>query len=418
MTNPTSEMRVEASSMALRTINPIRQIVDTLTIPQATDDKPFIPLSIGDPTRFGNLPPPPSVTDAVIEAVKSGAFDGYPPSAGYVSVRQALADHISLTCGDQPGPLANDIVLTSGCSHALDLALAALADPDDIVLIPAPGFSLYGVVLTSYGITAKSYPLLPERSWEIDLEALEDLVVPGRTKAIVVNNPSNPCGSVFSREHMVDIIEFAQRHDLVIVADEIYAGIVFKDVKYYTFASLSVNVPVIQVGGIAKQYVVPGWRLGWVVLHDRNGAFADYHKGLLMLSQRILGPCSLIQAALPAILMDTTASYFEAYNDQLQLNAEYCVDRLSKIFGLVPVAPQGAMYIMTKVDLNAFHDIVDDTDFTQKLMLEEFVMVLPGAAFSMPGYFRIVCCAPLSSLCSAMDRMESFCLRHCLTSGI
>lgn len=120
----------------------------------------------------------------------------------------------------------------------------------------------------------RSYNLLPQKNWEVDLNYMEQLI-DNDTCAIVINNPSNPCGSVFSKEHIYEILKIAEKHFLPIIADEIYEHMVFPGTKYYSFSSLSKNVPILSCGGLTKRFIVPGWRLGWIVIHDRNNAFHD-----------------------------------------------------------------------------------------------------------------------------------------------
>jgi tyrosine aminotransferase len=187
--------------------------------------------------------------------------------------------------------------------------------------------------------------LQPDRSWEVDLEHAATLV-DEKTRLIVVNNPSNPCGSVYSKTHLQDIVKFAREHKLPIVADEIYGDIVFKGHEFVQIAAVSDDVPILSVGGISKQFVVPGWRLGWVAIHDLGNRFQAVRVALTKLSQLILGPNSLIQGALPGILHETKKEYLEGINVLLEKQAAYIVSRLSKIPGLRVIAPQGAMYVM------------------------------------------------------------------------
>lgn len=173
-------------------------------------------------------------------------------------------------------------MICSGCSGALDLCVTVLADEGQNILMPRPGFSLYQTLAMSKGIECRYYDLLPEKNWEIDLAHLESLV-DGRTAAIVVNNPSNPCGSVYSREHLLDILRVAEKTRVPIIADEIYADMAFRPHRFYPLASLTETVPVLAVGGLAKRYLVPGWRVGWVLVHDRRGLFTEVRCTIMVL---------------------------------------------------------------------------------------------------------------------------------------
>lgn len=145
----------------------------------------------------------------------------------------------------------------------------------------------------------------------MDLESLESQI-DENTAAIVVNNPSNPCGSVYTREHLKDIIDVASRNRVPIIADEIYEHFVFSDHEFTALSSLSKDVPVLTCSGVTKRFLVPGWRLGWVIIHDRHNIFGkEVRNGLLSMSTRILGPNTLMQKALPRILKETPQSFFD-----------------------------------------------------------------------------------------------------------
>ncbi|GFS03954.1 tyrosine aminotransferase [Elysia marginata] len=382
--------KVSMSKMAENTFNPIRTIVDGMKL-TPNPDKDMIALSIGDPTVFGNLPMPVTCEEAVQESINKRTCNGYCPSIGYVESRQAVADYVSTPTSQVD---ATDVVLTSGCSGALEMAIACLADPGQNILIPRPGFSLYKTVAVSLGIHVKHYDLLPERSWEIDLQQMENLI-DDDTAAIVVCNPSNPCGSVFSEEHIQDILNTVSRYRLPLIADEIYEHFVFSGFKYHSFASLSQDVPVLACGGLTKRYLVPGWRMGWIVINDRHDALSEVRIGLQRLSTRILGPNTLIQAALPRILRDTPQSFYTETLDYIQ-----------------PVMPQGAMYMMVGIDMKSFPEFKSDVEFTQSLVTEESVFCLPATCFEYPNFFRVVLTVPKEKVVEACNRIRQFCELH------
>uniref|UniRef100_A0A673LXH2 Tyrosine aminotransferase n=1 Tax=Sinocyclocheilus rhinocerous TaxID=307959 RepID=A0A673LXH2_9TELE len=213
---------VRPSEMSKKTLNPIRAIVDGMKL-TPNPEKPMIALSIGDPTVFGNMPTDDTVLQAVKEAIDSHKYNGYAPSVGYQKSREAVANFYS--CPEAPLE-DKDVILTSGCSQAIELAINVLCNPGDNILVPRPGFSLYKTLAVSMGIQVKHYNLLPEKSWEIDLQHLESLI-DDKTACLIVNNPSNPCGSVFSREHQHKILSVASRNCIPILADEIYGDMVF-----------------------------------------------------------------------------------------------------------------------------------------------------------------------------------------------
>jgi len=398
---------VKSSKTATNTVNPIRRLVDSITA-KPNPDKKVITLSLGDPTVFGNFEPPEEAIVAIENAVRSGKYNGYGPSFGFKEAREAVAEFVSA----QNSPVtSNDIYLSCGCSDALNMAITVLADAGDNILIPRPGFSIYKTYCQSMGIESRLYNCLPHKSWEIDLDSLSSLV-DDKTKAIIIVNPSNPCGSNFSRQHILDIIAAAEKYKIPIIADEIYADMVFKGHTFHSCASLSTNVPVIQCGGMAKRFLLPGWRLGWVVVHDRQDIFgSNVRMGLLNLSQRILGPCTLVQAALPAILK-TPKSFHETTMEKLEKNADLIYKKLEKIPGLNPVRPSGAMYMMVGFEAEKFPQIENDLDFCSKLITEQSVVCLPAKCFEMPNYFRLVITVPGNLLDEAGSRISEFCTKY------
>jgi len=227
-----------------------------------------VPLSLGDPTVFGNLPPSSILAEAAASAATSAKYNGYVNACGTQDARVAIsAYHSTPECTFAP----DDVVVASGCSGALELALTALLDPGTNLLVPAPGFPLYEVIANSHGAGVKPYRLDPNTGWECDLADIESQVrsdeersdsnkppttfhsslrssqVDENTRGVLINNPSNPCGSVFSEAHLGDIIRLAAKLRLPIIADEVYGGMTFGDVEYVPLSLVSARL-----GGIGE----------------------------------------------------------------------------------------------------------------------------------------------------------------------
>ncbi|XP_071448916.1 tyrosine aminotransferase [Hetaerina americana] len=399
---------VRASALARNTFNPIRAIVENLRL-APHPDKPMIALSIGDPTIFGNLKPPQEAVEAVCASVQSMNYNGYAPSVGYQEAREAVAKYCSTSTAVVD---AKDIILCSGCSHAIDLCISVLGNPGKNILVPRPGFSIYRTLAEGLGLKVKSYDLLPEQGWEADLEQMESQL-DADTVAIIVNNPSNPCGSVFSKEHLLKILDIARRNYVPIIADEIYDHFVFPGHEFYSLGSLSEDVPILTCGGLTKRFLVPGWRMGWIVIHDRNGVFdQEIRKGLNCLSQRIIGSNTLVQGALPSILSNTPTEFFKETLSAVQGNAELAYDILDQVPGLTPIMPEGAMYMMVGIDMEKFPEFKTDLEFVEQMVTEESVFCLPGKCFDYPNYVRIVLTVPEAQMREACERIEDFCCRH------
>jgi len=396
---------ISTSQTAKETVNPIRAIIDKLDLNDLPKGKPLIPLSIGDPTKFGNLPVPKVAVRAVVECVQSGDANGYQPSSGPMLAREAVAKRYNERYGASYDP--KDIFLASGCSDAINISICALLDRGDNILLPKPGFSLYTTMCCRYGFEPRMYNLLPEQQWEADLEHMKSQI-DDRTKAILINNPSNPCGSVFSKKHLQDICQLAYTHHLPILADEIYADMVFEGEKFFSCAEVTQG-PVLLLGGLAKQYLAPGWRVGWVVFHDPEDRMREVRSGIQSLTQVILGANSICSMALPTILEKIPKGFYSDLNRTLSIAANILFKGFESIPCLRPVKPQGAMYLMVEILKDQLRDVEDDVKFCQLLLKEEAVMCLPGSIFGSPDFFRVVICPPPEQLRKALHRIKSFC---------
>lgn len=362
---------------------------------------------LGDPTTFGNLQPANEVLDAMKKVIDEGNYNGYGPAVGFIEAREAVAEYSR----HQGNISAKDVILCSGCSCSLDLCIAALAGPGQNILIPKPGFSIYGTLAEGFGIECLSYNLIPEKNWEIDLRNLENLI-DEHTAAIIVTNPSNPCGSVYSKEHILEILKIAERHFVPIIADEIYEHFVFPGNDYHSMSSLSKNVPILSCGGLTKRFLVPGWRLGWIIVHDRHDAFEDIRRGLINLSSRILGSNSLVQGAIPDILQKTPQKFYDELVETLQNHANIAYQMLKEIPGLKPIMPAGAMYMMVGIDIDNFPKYPNELEFVQDLVREQSVFCLPGKCFNIENYMRIVLTVPREMIIEACNRIDEFCKKH------
>lgn len=403
--------RVAASDRSLRTINPIRNLVQNIRV-KPNPAKSQIKLSVGDPTVYGNLAISTSIVDALCETLRSGRANGYSLSMGDFTARTAIAQRYSSSASHLS---ADDVFITSGASGALELALGALANEGDNVLLPSPGFPLFRTLAENFGIECRFYSLDSEQDWQIKLADIGRLV-DERTRAILVNNPSNPCGSVFSQAHIKDILAVAEALRIPLIADEVYSDMVFTG-EFKSFGELSMEVPTLVVGGISKQFVVPGWRIGWVLVHDRGGVFekAGVRRGLRQLTTRMICGNTPVQMVIPEMLKDQNG--FRKVMSELRSNAEFTAKRLTEVRGLKCVEAKGAMYVMVGIDVEAMH-LKDDMEFTELLYEEEAVFVLPGQCFQAPNFVRVVFAAPREVLADAFERIEAFCERRLEGSSV
>ena len=238
---------------------------------------------------------------------------------------------------------------------------------------------------------------------------LENQMKSGETGMLLLCNPSNPTGACFSEEHLKKIVALCEKYSVPILADEIYANMNFEG-KFTWVAEVSEKVPVISVGGIAKRFLAPGWRLGWFTVNNRSDAITPFIRSkLTTMCQRVLGPCGPLQGALPEILLNTPPSYYKNLNANLQTAAKMFYNGLKDVKGLLPVMPGGAMYLMVKIDIKKFPKYKNDLEFCNDMVTQQAVFCLPGSIFDFDDSFRIVVTVPKECIDIATSRIRKFC---------
>ncbi|KAH9792291.1 putative aminotransferase TAT2 [Citrus sinensis] len=344
------------------------------------DKRPVIHLGHGDPSAFPCFRTSTVAEDAVVDALRTAHYNCYSPTLGVPSARRGIADYLNR---DLPYKLSpEDVYLTLGCSQAIEISLSVLARPGANILIPRPGYPLYEIHAagSNNNLEARHYDLLPEKRWEVDLDGVEALA-DENTVAIVIINPGNPCGNVFSYQHLQKIARTARNLGIIVIADEVYNHLAFGSTPYVPMGVFGSIVPVITLGSISKRWIVPGWRLGWLVTR-----FVDSIKGCLNAASH---PVTFIQTA------------------------DICYERIKEIPCITcPVKPQGAMFVMVKLNVSMLEDIGDDLEFCLKLAKEESVIILPGRTVGMKNWLRIAFAAEPATLEDGLERIKAFCQRH------
>ncbi|PSS05693.1 Tyrosine aminotransferase [Actinidia chinensis var. chinensis] len=402
-----NEVLKTASAITIRGV--LNEVMDNI---EESGPRPIIPLGHGDPSAFPCFRTVQIAEEAIVDAARSAQFNGYASPVGIPPARSAIADYLSK---DLPYKLSPDeIYLTIGCTQAIEVILTVLDCPNANILLPRPGFPFYEARAAYSRLEVRHFDLLPEKGWEVDLNAVEALA-DENTVAMVIINPGNPCGNVFTYQHLEKVAETAKKLGILVIADEVYDHLTFGSNPFVPMGVFGNIVPVITVGSISKRWIVPGWRLGWLVTNDPNGilrkhGIVDCIKGFLNISS---DPATFIQGALPQILGKTGDDFFSKIVNILREAADICYDRIKEIPCITcPSKPEGSMFVMVKLNLSLLEDIKDDIDFCAKLAKEESVVVLPGVAVGLKNWLRITFAIEPSSLEEALVRIKAFSLRH------
>lgn len=374
--------------------------------------RPVIPLSHGDPSSAPSFRTAPEAEEALVAAMRSGEYNGYPTPATGLPARRAVAEYLSR---DLPYMLSHDdIFLTCGGSQAIETVMSVFGQPDVNILLPMPGYPKHEAHAVFHRMEVRQYDLLPDRGWEVDLEAVEALA-DGNTVAIVITNPNNPCGSVYTYEHLAKIADIASKLGILVIADEVYGHLVYGTTPFVPMGVFGETVPVITLGAISKRWAVPGWRLGWIATCDPKGILRKTKvvDSLRSFISIISGPATFLQGAIPHIIKNTNDEFYNNIVKLLKETAEICYDAINEIKCITcPHKPEGSFFMMVKLDVSQLSDICDDVDFCSKLAKEESVILLPGKSLGMENWLRITFASEPPTLKQGLERVKSFCRRH------
>jgi alanine-synthesizing transaminase len=356
-------------------------------------------LNIGDPITFG-FKTPPHLVEAVERAIQDG-HNGYAPSVGIPAAREAVADE----CVRRGMPLSPDrVVLTSGTSEGIELALTALAEAGDEVLVPVPTYPLYTAVLAKIGARAVFYRTDPSRGWLPDLDHIRTLIS-SSTRALVAIDPNNPTGAVYPPDVRRALVDLAEEHGIPLLADEVYADLAF-DGPVGAIAAHNPDAPVITFSSLSKAYLAPGWRAGWMGI-GRTERLDDVLAAVKKLADGRLCATGPMEYAITAAL-NGDRSHQHAFRAALRARAELTTTRLQAIEGITVVPPAAAFYVMPKV---ALPPGVTDEDYVLGLLRATGVLCVYGSGFGTrpaDGFFRIVFLASPGELASIYDDIGRF----------
>jgi aminotransferase len=358
--------------------------------------KDVISLGIGEP----DFTTPEPILEAGIRSLRAGETH-YTSNSGKTELRRALAEHLTRTYGVTYDPI-NELVITVGVSEALYMAMTALLDPGDEVIIPTPCFVAYQAEVLLAGGVPVELPSRLENDFQPDPREIEAAITP-RTKVILVGYPNNPTGAVASREVLLEVARIAEEHDLIVISDEIYDRLVY-GAGHVCFPALpGAQKRTLLLGGFSKDYAMTGWRIGYVA------GPPELIRGLLRVHQYTLmsAPTTAQDAALVAL--ESGEPYVQSMLAEYDRRRRLIVGGLNKL-GLTTFEPCGAFYAFPRVSLTGMNDEV----FAQKLLEEEHVAVVPGSSFGPGGEGFVRCCyaTAYEKIEEALFRMERFMRRQ------
>jgi len=364
----------------------------------------IIKLNIGNPAPFGFEAPEEIMQDVILNL---GNASGYSDSKGLFSARKAIM-HYTQTKGIR-GVKIDDIYIGNGVSELIVMAMQALLDNDDEVLVPAPDYPLWTAAVTLAGGTARHYVCDEQSGWFPDIEDIRSKIN-AKTRAIVLINPNNPTGAVYPKEVLEQVIQVAREHQLIIYADEIYDKVLYDGVEHTSIASLADDVLFVTFGGLSKNYRAAGYRAGWLIVSGDKRHARDYIEGLTMLASMRL--CSNVPAQ---HAIQTALGGYQSINDlvtaggRLLRQRDLAYDMLTSIPGVSCVKPQGALYMFPRLD-PAIYPIEDDRQFILELLEEERVLVVQGSGFNWiaSDHIRLVFLPNVDDLTEAIQRIARF----------
>ncbi|MDT3697718.1 MAG: aminotransferase class I/II-fold pyridoxal phosphate-dependent enzyme [Ignavibacterium sp.] len=367
---------------AVRTENITYAVRDIVVLANqvAKTGKEMLYLNIGDPNIY-DFAPPKYLVDATYEAMLKN-LNGYAPSSGIKEAVVAIekeADRKGITN-------VHDIFVTTGASEAIDICLTALVNDGENVLTPTPGYPLYTAIASKLQMIENPYYLDESNGWLPDIDDIKSKIN-DKTRAIILINPNNPTGSIYTEENLRQIIDLALKHNLVIFADEIYDKLLFDGKKQISIGALNKDVSCITFGGLSKNYMVPGFRIGWGIVSGRKEVLADYIEAINKILRARLSANHPEQYGIKPCLEGNQDHLFDAMK-KLSSRRDLTVEMLNAIPGISCVKPEGAFYAFPKLEMKQ-----PDNHFVAELIKETGVVVVPGSGFGqVPGtkHFRVV----------------------------
>lgn len=369
------------------------------------DGHRILKLNTGNPALFGFEAPDVIMRDMIATLSTS---QGYSTSKGIIPARRAIVTRYEVIPGF-PAFDVDDVYLGNGVSELISMTTQALLNDGDEVLIPKPDYPLWTAATSLAGGKPVHYLCDEEDDWNPSIEDIKSKVNEN-TKAIVVVNPNNPTGAVYSREVLQQIVEVAREHDLLILADEIYDRILYDDAEHISIATLAPDLLCITYNGLSKAYRVAGYRAGWMVVTGPKQYARGFIEGLDLLAGTRLCPNVPAQHAIQVALGGRQSIYdLTSASGRLTEQRNVAYEKLNQIPGISCVKPMGALYAFPKIDLD-YYDVHDDGQLMLDLLRAEKILMVQGTGFNWdkPDHFRVVTLPWASDLAEAIDRLGNF----------
>ncbi len=364
----------------------------------------IIKLNLGNPAPFG-LDAPPDVVSDVVKHI--GDAQGYSDARGIYSARLAVAQFFERR--GVAGLSPDDVFLGNGVSELIVMSLQALLNAGDEVLVPSPDYPLWTGAVSLCGGKAVHYQCAEDKGWAPDIEHVASQIT-ARTRALVIINPNNPTGAVYSREAMLGLLELARKHSLLVLTDEIYDQILYDGTVHHSAAALAPDLLVLTLGGLSKTYRLAGFRSGWLVVSGPRDNAADYLDGLELLANMRLCPNVPAQHAIePALGGRVDISHLLEPGGRLRDQRDHAWEKLTAIPGVSCVRPAGALYLFPRLDPEIYK-ISDDERMMIDFLEQQHVLLSHGSGFNLPttDHLRLVFLAGIPVLDEAIGRLATF----------
>lgn len=364
----------------------------------------ILKLNIGNPAPFGVFAPDELLVDVIHNLPKA---QGYSDSRGIYPARKAVMQYCQRI--GIPGVDVDDVIMGNGVSELIVMAMQALLDNGDEILIPAPDYPLWTAAVTLSGGRAVHYRCDEQADWFPDPADIRSRITP-RTRGLVLINPNNPTGAVYSRELLMELMEIAREHDLIVFSDEIYDKILYDGAVHVPSASLAPDLLTLTFGGLSKTWRVAGFRSGWMIISGAKDRAAGYIEGLnLLASMRLCANVPAQFAVQGALGGHQSINDLTAPGGRLHRQRERAFELLTDIPGVTCVKPMGALYLFPRLDPERFN-LKSDERLVLDLLRKEKMLLVQGTGFHWPepDHVRLVFLPNVDDITDAMGRMRRF----------